>query len=73
MNMNTSKIKQMSVSSKCAYIVYGSVRGLVSQHRTLRAARAALARDAAGSARQGGYSDATVFVWASDRWQPLPA
>jgi len=43
------------------YIVCGSVRGLVSSHRTIEAAERALERDRRGCRRQGGYSDASVW------------
>lgn len=51
------------------YIVYGHVRGLVSQHRTHRGAIKALSADVRGCKSLGGgaYSDAQVYQW-TDRY-----
>lgn len=58
-------IDGMTVKSKCDYIVYGSVRGLVSEHRTLSGAEKSLTRDRNGCASLGGgaYSDASIYQW----------
>lgn len=53
----------MMVSSASEFIVYGSVRGLVSEHRLVRAAIASAERDRAGCCKQGGYSDVQVYYW----------
>lgn len=67
--MNSSYIEQLTVESNCQYIVYGSVRGLVSEHRKVEAALRSARRDQAGCASQGGYSDAYVYRWdASEGW-----
>jgi hypothetical protein len=50
------------------YIVFGSVRGLVSSHRTIAAAERALERDQRGCRAQGGYSDATVYEYRDGGW-----
>lgn len=46
------------------YIVYGSVRGMVSKHRTAAGAERSLAADRRGCRSLGGgaYSDARVYV-----------
>lgn len=61
-------IGAMTVGADLPVILYGPVRGLVSQHESLDAARVALARDHAGCRRQGGYSDARVYAYTSGRW-----
>jgi hypothetical protein len=69
MKENSAYIGNLTVRSTDKYIVYGSVRGLVSEHRTLSAADKSLARDQAGCKSQGGYSDASVYHWSdSDGW-----
>ena len=45
------------------YEVRGSVRGLVSTHRTLAAAQKSLARDQRGCRSQGGYSDCRIYIY----------
>lgn len=67
--MNTSYIGSLTVSSRRAYIVYGSVRGLVSEHRTLTGAERSLAGDQRGCMSQHGYSDASVYEWTQDGWK----
>ena len=66
-------IGNITVVSDAPYIVYGPVRGLVSEHRSISAARASLARDQRGCERHGpgAYSDAAVYQW-HDRWLPVP-
>ena len=62
-------IGQLSVESMYPAIVYGDVRGLVSGHRSERAAEKSLYRDRNICNRMGGYSDARVYVWdASAGW-----
>lgn len=58
------------VSSQMPYIVYGSARGLVSEHRILKAAHAAAARDGKACYNdRGAYSDAAVYCWDDeDGW-----
>jgi hypothetical protein len=65
---NSAYIGNLTVSSNNKYIVYGSVRGLVSGHRTQRGAEKSLGRDQSGCRSQGGYSDASVYEWTSDGW-----
>lgn len=62
-------VGNLTVSSKHAYIVYGFVRGLVSEHRTQIAAEKSLIRDQRGCRSQGGYSDASVYEWTGEGWQ----
>lgn len=52
------------------YIVHGRTRGLVSTHRTKRAALRSLAKDARERMRTGQPSDAQVHRWR-DGWVPL--
>lgn len=66
---NKSYIGNVTVSSNSSVIVYGSVRGLVSEHRTVSAAQKSLARDQRGCRSQGGYSDANVYEWTDAGWQ----
>jgi hypothetical protein len=67
--MNKSYIGNMTVSSDSKIIVYGSVRGLVSKHRTMSAAEKSLAADQRGCKSQGGYSDASIYEWSeSEGW-----
>ena len=66
---NKSYIGNMQVGSNNNVIVYGSVRGLVSEHRTVSAAEKSLARDQRGCRSQGGYSDASVYEWTAEGWQ----
>lgn len=66
---NKSYIGNLTVGSNQQYIVYGSVRGLVSEHRTQSAAERSLARDQSGCRSQGGYSDASVYAWSGDAWE----
>lgn len=56
-----SMIGSMSVASNRPYIVYGSVRGLVSTHWTPSGAFRSLEHDVRGCGSQGGYSDAYVY------------
>ena len=53
------------------YVVYGPDRGLVSTHRTKRAALRSLAEDARERMRQSDPSDAEVYFWraASRAWE----
>jgi hypothetical protein len=45
------------------YVVYGPKRGLVSTHRTKRAALRSLAEDARERMRLSSPSDAQVYFW----------
>jgi len=63
-----SMIYGVTVASEYPYIVYGSVRGLVSEHRSERAARRSLAHDQTGCESHGGYSDASVWEQTADGW-----
>ena len=63
-----SMIGSLMVNSTAAYIVYGSVRGMVSEHRFEKAAFAALRRDGDACAKQGGYSDAAVYMAHDGEW-----
>lgn len=65
-------IKQMMVQSKFPYIVYGYVRGLVSEHSTTMAAQRSLIHDQRSCRSLGGgaYSDATVMMWTTEGWRP---
>ena len=65
-------IENLTVASNLPYIVYGAVRGLVSEHRLLRAAQWARLRNQADChSLPGGnaYSDACVYCWDDeDGW-----
>jgi hypothetical protein len=70
---NKSYIGNLTVSSNQPYIVYGSVRGLVSEHRTQDAAAKSLARDQRAcrklsSGLTRSYSDASVYEWTDEGW-----
>jgi hypothetical protein len=67
--MNSGYIGNMTVGSNHQVIVYGSVRGLVSEHRTESGAMASLARDERGCRSQGGYSDARIYHWTNNGWE----
>jgi hypothetical protein len=67
-----ANIDGMTVTSTYPVIVYGSVRGLVSRHRTTDGAAVSLRRDQDGCERHGGYSDAYVYEWSDgEGWMPL--
>lgn len=66
---HSSMIGNMTVRSGSSYIVYGSVRGLVSEHRTQSGAQESLAGDQRGCKSQGGYSDARVYQWDGESWE----
>lgn len=53
------------------YITIGSVRGIGSTHRSLRAACEAVKRDQRDCARTGGYSDRTVKALVWGKIEPL--
>ena len=66
---NRGMIDGMMVASTSEYIAYGSVRGLIGEYDSARAARAAVRSDSVGCGRQGGYSDACVYCWdEEDGW-----
>ena len=67
MTKHSSYIREMTVTSTMPYIVYSSVRGLVSEHRSLSAAIKSLASD------QRGCSDALVYKWsdADESWDRM--
>ena len=71
MNKNKAYIENLTVSSKQNYIVYGSVRGLVSEHRTQSGAERSAAKDRNGCHSLGGgaYSDVSVYQWTARGWQ----
>jgi hypothetical protein len=62
-------IGNLTIESQHAIILYGSVRGLVSEHRLVSGARRSLERDRRGCRSQGGYSDAKVYEWTTDGWK----
>lgn len=68
--MNRSMIGNLTVSSKQDYIVYGSVRGLISEHRVQSAAvrRADKDRKDCRGLGGGAYSDACVYRWQAGEW-----
>ena len=65
---HTGIICGTQVSSRASYVVYGRVRGLVAECRSLSAARRALIRDQLGCQAQGGYSDARIYEWGVGGW-----
>lgn len=66
---HSSMIDGVTVRSRYDYVVYGAVRGRVSQHRVLWAARASMQADQHGCRAAGGYSDASVYCWdAATGW-----
>lgn len=65
---NSAYIGKLTVSSNNNYIVYGSVRGLVSEHRTRSGAERSLSRDQSGCRSQGGYSDVSLYEWTDEGW-----
>lgn len=65
---NRAYIDNMQVASTYPIIVYGRVRGLVSEHRSVRAAYQSLRRDRDGCRAKGGYSDAAVYFFKRERW-----
>lgn len=68
---NHAVIGKVTVASSQPYIVYGEVRGLVSGHRVLGAARRAAEqdRDDCRSIGGGAYSDVSVYCWDDeDGW-----
>lgn len=67
MKKNHAKIDGITVSSNYKFVVYGSVRTLVSEHRTLRGAQISLEEDMKGCQKSRGYSDAAIYEWA-DKW-----
>jgi hypothetical protein len=68
---NSAYIGNLTVSSKQNYIVYGSVRGLVSEHRTQSGAERSAAKDRNGCSSLGGgaYSDVSVYQWTDGGWE----
>lgn len=74
MKMTTaSMIGNLTVRSNAKYIVYGSVRGLVSEHRTLAAALKAAGKDRRDCRSCGGgaYSDVRVYESVEGGWEPV--
>ncbi len=69
MKTNKSYIGNVTVSSNSSVIVYGSVRGLASEHRSIDAAVKSLEKDRKGCKSQGGYSDAAVYVFRDGAWE----
>lgn len=68
MKKNKSILGNLTVSSNYPVIVYGSVRDLVSEHRSIDAALKSLERDQLGCRSQGGYSDASIYEWSDAGW-----
>lgn len=68
--MNTGYIGNLTVRSRQPYIVYGSVRGLVSAHRTQGAAERSAKRDREDCRGLGGgaYSDVGVYAASAAGW-----
>jgi hypothetical protein len=71
--MNTASIGVMRVSSKFPVIVYGDVRGLISEHREVGPAREGLRRDRRKCSNLGGgaYSDGAVYVFRRGVWDSI--
>ena len=67
--MNSAMIYDVTVFSKYTYIVYGSVCGLVAEHKTFDAAAKSMQRHARGCKSQGGYSDANVYEFFEGEWR----
>lgn len=68
--MNSAYIGNLTIRSTSPVIVYGSVRGLISEHKTVTGAEASLRKDQKGCRSQGGYSDARVYEWSeSEGWE----
>ena len=67
-----SMIGNLTVTSDRPYIVYGEIRGLVSEQHLLRAAQQAAEQDRADCAKLPGgncYSDVAVYCWDDeDGW-----
>lgn len=61
-----------TVTSRYPFIVYGSVRGLVSEHKSERAAFAGLQydQDQCDKLSSGSYSDAAVYMAHDGEWVP---
>jgi len=57
------------------YRVAGSVRGIISYHRTLACAVRSMTSDRRGCRALGGgaYSDAAIQEWAGGRYRPVAA
>lgn len=68
---NRAYIGNLMVDSHGAYIVWGSVRGLVSEHRTQGCAENSLGRDRRGCKSQGGYSDSMIYKWDGGVWNEI--
>lgn len=71
MKSKRSQIGNVTVGSNLPVIVWGSVRGMVSEHRSIAAARKSLARDQRACAGLSSgltrtYSDASVYLWSED-------
>jgi len=69
--LNTIRRLPMSSSSIVRYVLRGHVRGILSYHRKLTAARRAKSRDIKSCAAlgRGAYSDARVYAEHKDGTQ----
>lgn len=65
---NSAYIGAITVTSSYPFVVYGDVRGLQGEHRTLSAAEKTLARDARACSKAGGYSDCSIYQWSDEGW-----
>lgn len=72
--MNSAYIGNLTIKSRLPYVVYGSVRGLVSEHRSLAAAQRSAEKDRrdCGSLGGGAYSDVSIYGWTDTGWEPMP-
>lgn len=70
---NSAYIGNLTVRSNSQYIVYGSVRGLISEHRSVDAAHKSCKRDHGTCSRYsaGSYSDAGVYEFTNGEWNPV--
>lgn len=71
--MNRAYIGNIQITSKYPVLVYGQVRGVVSNHRQVDAAMRSLIRDrrVCRNLGSGAYSDAAVYVFRRDRWEAI--
>jgi len=71
--MNQAMIGNITVESNYEFVVYGPVRGKISEHRRLSSAEKALAKDRHGCKKAGGYSDCSIYRYddAAGRWFPI--
>ena len=74
MTMTEGMIGNVTVRSKAKYIVFGTMRGLVSEHRKLYVARLSAEKDrkSCGSLGGGAYSDVAIYESVDGCWKPAP-